>query len=115
MILGVVGSRSFKNYTLLKESLEPLSITKIVSGGARGADSLAIEYAKEFNIPYYEYLPNFGRYGYPAALFKRNVEIVEASDVLVAFWDGTSKGTQHAINFTKARNKEIIVITYDSI
>ena len=113
MILGVVGSREFNNYILLKESLDALDISKIISGGARGADSLAVDYAKENAIPYYEYLANYNKYGSPAALFKRNVEIVEASDMIVAFWDGISKGTLHTIKYARARNKEVIIITND--
>lgn len=53
MKVAIVGSRNFNNYDLLKQTIEKLdfSVTQIISGGAKGADSLAEQWAKEFNIP----------------------------------------------------------------
>lgn len=51
----VVGSRSFNDYKLMKEKLDKLLVNQssvlIVSGGARGADALAEQYAKERCYP----------------------------------------------------------------
>lgn len=43
MKVAIVGSRSFNNNELLKQTIEKLdfSVTQIISGGAKGADSLA--------------------------------------------------------------------------
>ena len=55
MKLAVIGSRDFDDYEFLKKILVYHPCTQIISGGARGADSLAKKYAKEFNIPIKEF------------------------------------------------------------
>lgn len=118
MKLGVVGSRNFNNYRLLVESLEVLlqlyPITTIVSGGAKGADSLAEDFAEEYGLQKVIYLPDTELY-YPfvRAARERNIQIVKDSNLVVAFWDGASTGTKHTISVCKALKKECIVIPYD--
>lgn len=118
MNLGVVGSRGFNDYTTLKESLEVLlhlyPIAAIVSGGARGADSLAEQFADEYGLKKIIYLPDVETY-YPfvRAARERNIQIVKDSDLVVAFWDCISTGTKHTINVCKALKKECIVVPYD--
>ena len=58
--------------------------TLIISGGAKGADTLAKRYAAENNIPMKEFLPNWDTFGKSAG-YLRNKEIVENCDGLVAF------------------------------
>lgn len=50
MIYAVIGSRNFTDYNFVKQCLDLYNITTIVSGGARGADSLAARYAQENSI-----------------------------------------------------------------
>lgn len=101
MKLAIVGSRDFNDYELLKSEIDKLrtahTITHIVSGGARGADTLAKRYAKENNIELVEHLANWNLYGKSAG-YKRNVLIWQDSDMLIAFWDGQSKGTKQSID-----------------
>lgn len=68
----------------------------VISGGAQGADSWAAEFAQERGIHTVEIRPNWKKYGRGAG-FKRNKEIVLASDDVVAFWDGQSRGTLDTI------------------
>ena len=110
MIAAVVGSRSFEDYEFLKEHLNKIhSIEKIVSGGAKGADSLAARYAKENKIELLEFLPDWEKNG-KAAGFIRNKQIVKESDIVIAFWDGTSHGTAHSIRLAKKMKKQLTVI-----
>jgi len=105
--IGVVGSRTFNNYQYMKNILDKLfSCNKIISGGAIGADSLAARYAKENNIELEEFLPDWNRYGKSAG-FKRNKQIVDASDIIVAFWDGESRGTANTISLAHKQNKTV--------
>lgn len=98
MKVAVVGSRSFTDYELLKKTLDELypNITRIVSGGAKGADSLSEQYAKEEGIPTQIFKPDWEKHG-KAAGFIRNRDIVENSDMVIAFHDGQSKGTANSI------------------
>lgn len=115
MKLAVVGSRGFNNYDLLKTKLDALHdkrpISLIISGGAQGADSLAERWAKENGIESKIFLPDWNQYGKSAG-YKRNILIIEASDAVIAFWNGISKGTQHSINIAKEKPKPLAIILY---
>lgn len=114
MRYGVIGSRTFDDYEKLKEVLDKHYISQIVSGGARGADSLAAKYAEEKSIPLLEFLPDYTKYGKKAP-FVRNKLIVRASDVVIAFWDGQSNGTEHSLNFAKSLSIKCIIHQFDHI
>ena len=107
MKLAIVGSRDLviKNIG----DYMPEGVSEIVSGGARGIDSLAAEYAQEHGIKLTEFLPDYARYG-RAAPIKRNELIAEYADGGIAFWDGRSRGTQSTINFFQKRRKPIKII-----
>ena len=78
-------------------------MTEIISGGARGVDTSAREYATEHGLKLTEYLPEYNKYGRSAPL-KRNITIIENADLVLAFWDGSSKGTKYVIENCKKRN-----------
>ena len=105
---AVVGSRTFNSYNYLKKVLQSLEITAIISGGARGADTLARQYALENKIHLTEILPNWNLHGKSAG-FKRNIEIVNKCEQLVAFWDGQSKGTKYSIELAQDKNKPVYI------
>jgi hypothetical protein len=113
MKLAVVGSRTFNDYELLCATLNPHlgKIQVIVSGGAKGADSLAERWAKENGVATEVYLPEWEKYGKSAG-FKRNELIVENCDSCVAFWDGVSPGTKSSIDLCKKKGKKHKVILW---
>ncbi len=111
MITAIVGSRSIVVKNI--ENYIPKETSIIISGGAKGIDTCAREYAQKNNIEFLEILPEYSIYG-KAAPIKRNNEIVEKSDFILAFWDGKSKGTKYVINLCKKQNKQIEVYIYDS-
>lgn len=111
MKIAVVGSRTFSKYALLKQTLDEYGIETIVSGGARGADSLAARYAKENSIRLIELKPDWQGKGKSAG-FQRNGNIVDESDGVIAFWDGVSCGTFDTIQKAKRVGKLIKVIKY---
>lgn len=112
MKLAIIGSRDFIDYEYmrktLKEKLPRTPITLIISGGARGADSLAERYAKENNIPLKVYWADLVKYGRSAG-YRRNIDIVKEVDFVIAFWDGKSKGTKHSIDLCYQYNKQLII------
>lgn len=103
MKIAVIGSRTFNDYKLLAASLHLLGITdsaisnEIISGGARGADRLAENFAENLGIKCTVIKPDWGRYGKAAGII-RNQSIIDAADMVVAFWDGHSKGTKNSID-----------------
>ena len=108
--IAVIGSRGFSNYEFFKEKLEYLiqnikEDIQFVSGGAKsGGDALIKRYCQENNLPLIEFLPDYNQYG-KGATHVRNSRIVEFSDCLIAFFNGSSRGTKSTIN--KARKKGI--------
>ena len=116
MNIAIVGGRDFSDYTLLKESiLSYISIygvpDNIVSGCAKGADTLAAQFAAEMDIPLLVFKPDYQKYGRGATLV-RNTQIIENADVVFAFWDGQSKGTKDSITKAKKLQKELYIISY---
>ena len=109
MKIAIIGSRNIKNISLEEYVTDA---DEIVSGGARGVDTLAAEYAKQNGIKLTEFLPEYDKYGKGATLI-RNKQIVDYSDKIIAFWDGKSKGTAYTINYVKSINKphQIIIIS----
>lgn len=110
MMYAVVGSRNFVNYGIVCSILDEYTdITHIVSGGARGADYLGKKYAEEKNLEYIEFPAEWDKYGRSAG-FIRNKDIVNNSDIIIAFWDGISKGTENTINYARKQKKEVRII-----
>lgn len=115
MKVAVIGSRNFNNYSLISETLQKVHETKpislIISGGAVGADSLAEKWAKLHNIPTLIFMPDWKQYGKKAGLI-RNTDIIQNSDSVIAFWNGSSKGTKDSITKAKKLNKPILVVRF---
>ncbi|MGN0562986.1 MAG: hypothetical protein ACI4K6_09280 [Candidatus Fimenecus sp.] len=106
MKVAVIGSRNLTVSNL--EQFLPKETTEIVSGGARGIDTCAKVFAKTHHIKLTEFLPQYELYGRRAPL-KRNLQIIEYADLVLAFWDGQSRGTKYVIDNCKRRNKAIQV------
>lgn len=94
MKVAVIG---FRNLIVVHlEQYLPTCVTEIVSGGARGVDTSAREYALTHGLPYVEFLPEYAKYGRSAPL-KRNLQVIEYADIVLAFWNGKSRGTNYVI------------------
>lgn len=108
MKVAIIGSRNITNIHL-SNYLEK-EVTEIVSGGAKGVDTSAKKYAEMNGIKLTEFLPEYEKYGRIAPL-KRNIEIINYSDKVIAFWDGKSRGTKFVIDNCKKLNKPITIVT----
>lgn len=105
----VCGSRYFENYELLKKELLKLHDTTgtsgkhkidcIISGHAKGADSLGERFAEEYNIPTKVYPADWDKYGKAAGPI-RNKQMLEEGKpgLVIAFLAPGSRGTQNMID-----------------
>lgn len=105
MRVAVIGSRNI-NVDISKYI--PPEMTELISGGAVGVDTLAERYADGHMIPKLIIRPDYARYGRYAPL-KRNEMIVEASDLIVAVWDGKSRGTRYTMDYANRLGKRLVV------
>jgi len=106
MKVAVIGSRGITAVNLAKYL--PPDTSEIVSGGAKGVDTVAKEYAIKTNLKLTEFLPDYDKYGRSAPL-KRNIKIIEYADIVLAFWDGKSRGTKFVIENCKRLNVPVKV------
>ena len=131
--IGIVGSRKYTNKKKIKDVIYDLKIgyadcVEIVSGGQRdGADGYAKKYALEFDTKYSEFPPahyaynqhcvlESFKYGKPYAVWNyhnRNKQLVEYSDVVVAFIPKniTSKGTNSTLKEAEKKEKKFVIIS----
>ena len=111
MKVAIVGSRDFPVLSLVKSYIYTLPREDIiVSGGAKGVDQMAEKTAKERGMNTVVFLPDWDRHGKGAG-FLRNKEIVALADVVVAFWDGFSRGTLSTIDLAREAGKPLMVRT----
>lgn len=94
MKVAIIGSRTLA-ITNLQDYI-PENTDEIVSGGAKGVDLYAKEFALKHSFKYTEFLPKYNLYG-KAAPLRRNLEIISYADIVLAFWDGKSRGTKFVI------------------
>ena len=105
--LAIIGSRNAPAINIAQYIEHRPGI--VISGGAKGVDTLAREYAQNNGIEFLEFLPNYAKYGRCAPL-KRNDEIAAAADVCLAFWDGKSRGTAYTVKKFKELGKPVHII-----
>jgi len=112
MKVAVIGSRTYKNQVFATKALDlihkELNITELISGGAIGPDKLSELWAKKNRISTRIIYPDWEHLGKSAG-FQRNHQIVAAAQIVVAFWDGNSKGTAHSINLARSKGIDVLV------
>ena len=116
----IAGTRTFNNYELLKNKV-PLFVNpllfraykpvEIVSGGAKGADTLAVEFATEFNLPFKIFPADWKKYGKLAGPI-RNKQMTEYSDAAIVFWDSKSPGSLNMIQQMRELGKPVEIVIY---
>lgn len=114
--IAVIGSRSissYDDYETVRAKLDFLLVKlkdiEIVSGGAKGLDKLAEKYAEERAFKIKVFLPDYETYSLKVAPLKRNHQIVDYADMLVAFTTG-SNGTAYTIKMAKRKGMPIRII-----
>ena len=111
----IAGGRDFNDYDLLVKvcdhMLSNLNDIEIVSGHAKGADSLGELYAKEKNHKLTLFPANWSLYGKSSGVI-RNQQMSEYADALICFWDDKSKGTKNMIDLATNKGLKIKIQKY---
>lgn len=112
----IAGGREFTDYPALKEYcdvvLADIDVTHVVSGCARGADTLGEKWAAERGYKVERHPADWNTHGKAAGLI-RNREMAENGDILIAFWDGESGGTGNMISIAKRLGLKVFIKRYD--
>ena len=130
--IAIVGSRVYDNKVAIKDFIFKIKNnfgldTEIVSGGQKdGADGFAKKYALEFGLKYVEFPPShynwnmhcklpatkYNKPYYVSNYFKRNKQIAEYADYIVAInhKNSKTKGAMHTIKEAQKLNKKYIII-----
>ena len=115
MRIVIGGSRTYTDYKAFSEALDsvlssmPQNEITILSGHCKGVDAMAERYAAEHKISIRVYPAEWNIYGRAAGPV-RNRRMVEECDLVIAFWDGRSKGTKSLIDCTRNLGREVITI-----
>ena len=127
----IAGGRDFNDFKLLESSLHKIfkqlsdeklisiyineSNIEIICGKARGADTLGEQFAKEYKLSIKYFPADWNTYGKSAG-YRRNLEMANYAkgddSILIAFWDGKSKGTKHMIDIAKSNNIRLFIVSY---
>jgi len=113
MKILVAGGRDFDDYDRLKSDLDALKPTTIISGMARGADSLGCDYGAYEGIHVHAFPANWNLYGKSAG-YKRNQQMLDEGkpDLVLIYYDGSSKGTGHMIDIAKKAGIKTVIKYY---
>ena len=115
MKIIIAGGRNFRDYNQLRESCDNILVNQkeveIVSGTAAGADTLGERYAQEKGYEVKKFPAQWDLYGKSAG-YKRNQQMAEYADGLIAFWDGKSRGTKHMIDIANKMGLKVRVVRY---
>lgn len=114
----IAGGRDFSDYLLLREKCDFFLGSKrlthritVISGAAKGADSLGERYAREREFGVQQFKAHWKEHGKAAGII-RNGEMAEVADALIAFWDGESRGTANMIETARKHGLKVAVVNY---
>jgi len=108
----IAGSRKETNYDVVKNAIEfsEYKITTVISGGCRGVDKFGEQWAKENKIPLQVFKADWAKYG-RAAGPKRNRQMAEEADALIAILYPKSRGTNDMIKTALKQGLKVFVHT----
>lgn len=110
----IAGGRDFNDYDLLRDKcnnlLQHSYNIQIISGCAKGADTLGEKYAIERGYSIKKFPADWDQFGKRAG-FIRNKQMAEYADALILFWDGKSAGSKLMKKLAEENNLKIRIIS----
>lgn len=111
----IAGSRTFNDLEMVEEVMKEFpDVSEVVCGCAAGADECGRQWADRHRIMVTPFPAEWDKYG-RAAGYIRNTEMGDYADILVAFWDGKSRGTKHMIDYMKKLGKHGKVVLFNEL
>lgn len=107
MKLAIIGSRNISAIDISRHITTPPQ--QIITGGAKGVDTLAADYATTNGIDLLVIKPDYKAHRQGAPI-RRNERIVQLCDQVLAFWDGSSRGTKYVIDYARKHGKPVNVV-----
>jgi predicted Rossmann fold nucleotide-binding protein DprA/Smf involved in DNA uptake len=108
--VAIVGSRHFSDPDRVSDYVGSLPHgASIITGSASGVDAAATRTARAKGIPVQVIPASFDELADPKKSAARNQRLIDACDVLVAFWDGASTGTRTTVERALDSGKEVHV------
>lgn len=106
----IAGSSHITDYSMVAAAVEQSGWhpTAIISGGARGVDTLGECWAKDNDVPIERFPADWAKHG-KAAGYQRNLLMAEHAEALIAVWDGESRGTKHMIDIARRAGLQVHV------
>lgn len=115
MKVAIVGSREIGDFSIEKMLPKiPPQATELISGGAPGVDTIAVQVALLLDLPIRIFSPDYEKYGRMAPLL-RNRQIVDCADLVLAFWDNHSKGTAHTLKYCIETQKPFRIYLFNEL
>jgi len=120
----ITGSRKFNYLAFVRLAIASLPEgTFVITGGAEGVDTSAEKAAKNAGHKGHVENANWRPNGVfdKGAGFKRNIKMLDMlvnpqnGDRVLAFWDGSSKGTKHTIDNAKRKNLSYRIFTEQDV
>ncbi len=115
MNVAIVGSRTFPQPKLIEWFIRDLPKgVNIVSGGAKGVDTLAADFARQRGLKVVEYRPELADcrepHEFTKRYYERNQRIVNTADLIVAFTEKNAGGTWNTILQARKSGKPLKII-----
>jgi hypothetical protein len=108
--VAIVGSRRFSEPSRVSDYVNTLPArASIITGSASGVDAAATKAARAKGMAVQVMPASFDELADAGRSAARNQRLVDACDVLVAFWDGSSKGTRATVERALDSGKEVHV------
>lgn len=116
MKIIIAGGRDFNSYPVAEQVLNQYKsqIDEVVCGDAKGADTIGAHWASYNNIMIKHFPAKWNQYGKRAG-YLRNEEMGNYADALIAFWDGSSRGTRNMIDIMRNLHKPCAIFDYKGV
>ena len=106
----IAGSRAINSYEIVRAAVEAsgFEVTCVISGRAPGVDRWGEFWASRNGVPCERHIADWRKHGMGAG-FRRNEDMANSAEALIAVWDGHSPGTRHMIATARRKGLQVYI------